>query len=119
MDLLNSIPVHYTNRHRYYCVPSIIPENLRWLCNCDLPDKSGSTIYYANKDTIILYMWWKNKPIIKINLTVTEPGEETVFKTNVIISELQADTVTQGTSEGTIGLSQLLNLQGFKISLNS
>ena len=119
MDLLNSLPPHYSARHRYYCRPNIVPDNLEWLCDYDLPNESNATVYNADKNLMVLYIWWKNKPIVKINLTVTVPGDNTSFKTNVYMHDLRANTITQAISESDLILSQILNLQGFKISLNS
>lgn len=117
MDFLQSIPKHYNVRHLQYCFPNIVPKNLEWMCDSESFEKSNATIYFADKDIMILYIWHKNKPIVKITLTVTEAGDKMTFKVNVIITELQANTITQGTSEGIIGLTRLLDLQGIKIPM--
>lgn len=115
----NTIPLHHKARHDQYSVCSRVPRNLQWLYNCnhsvDLFTKYLTTVYYANNFMMILYMWHKDSVVAKIELTITEPGDNDNFETKVVITEKLGKTKTK---EYTVGINQLkdiLSYQGCKI----
>lgn len=95
-----------------------MPDELGWMCDPQRNtffEESEVSVYYSDKTTLIMYMWHNEKPIIKIQITVTKPDNPLKFETIILVNDLLTEVRTEETSKGRDELILVLKSKGIQI----